>query len=254
MEFYLHNKDDRKSSTLVNLATTFKLNDINYIVYYNTEVEKSVIDIYIGKISYGDQCLVINKIDSDKQSEFLNIIKSILASNAPETEFSDYENIIDTATIVLESVQKIQIPTNSLDILKKYHNKEVEVESEKIQEETTDDFETENDNSDINIETTNELDTINEQSEPKENNENLEDKEDIKTSDNQTTIDNQTAPNSDNFINSNDKLSSLDNMLEDRNKKAKEPKKKMVSTPIIVLFVIVIIISIILYFFGESLS
>ena len=32
MEFYLHNKDDRKSSTLVNLATTFKLDNVNYIV------------------------------------------------------------------------------------------------------------------------------------------------------------------------------------------------------------------------------
>lgn len=119
MEFYLHSKDDRKSSTLVNLATTFKIDDVNYIVYYNTQVEKSVIDIYIGKISYGDQCLVVNKIDSEKQNTFLDVIKGILSNNNPVTEISDYSNIIDTATIVLDSVQKISIPTSSLENLKK---------------------------------------------------------------------------------------------------------------------------------------
>ena len=124
MEFYLHNKDDQKSSTLVELATTFKIDDINYIVYYNKQVEKSMIDVYIGIISYGNQSLIINKIDSDKQGKFLSVIKDIMASKSPETEYGDYDNIIDTATIILESVQKIQIPTNSLEILKKYHKKE----------------------------------------------------------------------------------------------------------------------------------
>lgn len=131
MEFYLHNKDDQKSSTLVELATTFKIDDINYIVYYNKQVEKSMIDIYIGIISYGDQSLVINKIDSDKQGKFLSVIKDIMASKSPETEYGDYDNIIGTATIILESVQKIQIPTTSLEILNKYHKKE-ETSTEEI--------------------------------------------------------------------------------------------------------------------------
>ncbi len=131
MEFYLHNKDDQKSSTLVELATTFKIDDINYIVYYNKQVEKSMIDIYIGIISYGDQSLIIKKIDSDKQGKFLSIIKDIMASKSPETEYGDYDNIIGTATIILESVQKIQIPTNSLEILNKYHKKE-ETSTEEI--------------------------------------------------------------------------------------------------------------------------
>lgn len=234
MEFYLHNKDDRKSSTLVNLATTFKLDDVNYIIYYNTQVEKSVIDIYIGKISYGDQCLVINKIDSDKQNSFLNIIKGILSNNNPVTEFSDYDNIIDTATIVLDNVQKIQIPTTSLDNLKKYHKKD-EVDSnnqavETKKEEISFDF-------DKKIEQ-----NLNEEKPIDEVKENVQSNE----------YDEDIDP-TESFINSNDKLSGLDNLLNERKKEAK-PKQKAISTPILVLLIIVIILGAVLYFVGNSMS
>lgn len=234
MEFYLHNKDDRKSSTLVNLATTFKLDDVNYIIYYNTQVEKSVIDIYIGKISYGDQCLVINKIDSDKQNSFLNIIKGILSNNNPVTEFSDYDNIIDTATIVLDNVQKIQIPTTSLDNLKKYHKKD-EVDSnnqavETKKEEISFDFDKKIEQ---NLNEEKQIDKV------KENVQSNEYDEDIDPTES--------------FINSNDKLSGLDNLLNERKKEAK-PKQKAISTPILVLLIIVIILGAVLYFVGNSMS
>ena len=52
MEFYIHDKDDRKVKTSVNLATTFKIDDTNYIVYYNTQVEKGVIDYAFRKGRY----------------------------------------------------------------------------------------------------------------------------------------------------------------------------------------------------------
>lgn len=252
MEFYLYNKDDRKSSTLVNLATTFKLNDINYIVYYNTEVEKSVIDIYIGKISYGDQCLVINKIDSDKQGDFLNIIKSILASNAPETEFGDYDNIIDTATIVLESVQKIQIPTTSLDILKKYHSKELDKESTlEPNIELTDE-------NNVNVEDEEALKTQNNSSEMVKEQE-LENQISQTLENNQTAVEtennqNEDNSNSDSFIHSDDKLSSLDNLLSEKSNKEKVKKKKIISAPILILLIIVIIGAIILYVVGDNIG
>lgn len=231
MEFYLHNKDDRKSSTLVNLATTFKLDDVNYIVYYNTQVEKSVIDIYIGKISYGDQCLIINKIDNDKQNAFLNIIKGILSNSNPETEISDYSNIIDTATIVLESVQKISIPTSSLDSLKKYHNvEEILDTNEEKKEEISFDF-----------------DNKIEQNLNKDN-----DAEQLEKSKTDEEVDEDIDP-TESFINSNDKLSNLDNLLSTRDKDEK-PKQKKINTPLLILLIFVVIVGIVLYFVGNNIS
>lgn len=243
MEFYLHNKDDRKSSTLVDLGTTFKIDDINYIVYYNKQVEKSVIDIYIGKISYGDQCLVINKIDDDKQAKFLNIIKSILANDNPETEFGDYDNIIDTATIVLETVQKIQIPTASLDNLKKYHkNINESLENEPVSENTL------------------KIENVSTNDKTVENNPNgVEQKKEEpvvtdKKEEHVTLDNNQTVASGLSF---DDKLSSLNEALNERKEKEEKKankKKKAISTPILILFIIVVIGSVILYFVGNGLE
>lgn len=244
MEFYLHNKDDRKSSTLVNLGTTFKIDDVNYIVYFNTQVEKSMIDIYIGKISYGDQCLVINKIDDDKQNNFLNIIKSVLAGNNPETELGDYDNIIDTATIVLETVQKIQIPTTSLDNLKNYHknindvsdNKEASDDSLKIENVTSDTKKVESKND-------------------------IEFKEDKTLSSNKETVNSASSVDNNQTVSSglsfDDKLSSLNEALNERKEKEEKKankKKKAISTPVLVLLIIAVIGSAILYFVGNGLE
>lgn len=236
MEFYLYNKDDRKSGTLVNLGTTFKLNDTNYIVYFNTQVEKSVIDIYIGKISYGDQCLVINKIDDDKQNAFLDIIKSILAGNNPETEFGDYDNIIDTASIVLENVQKIQIPTTSLDNLKKYHKNINDIASETSKQ------------SENNLESNNEVDN-------KDNkiNNNEKDKANIVDKKELSVVDSSESSS----LSFDDKLSSLNaalNKRKEREEKKANKKKKAISTPILILLIIVVIGSVILYFVGNGLE
>ena len=234
MEFYLHNKDDRKSSTLVNLATTFKLDDVNYIVYYNTQVEKSVIDIYIGKISYGDQCLIINKIDSDKQNAFLNIIKGILSNNNPETEISDYSNIIDTATIVLESVQKISIPTSSLDNLKKYHNAEQILNTSEASQEEKEEISFDFDNKiEQNLNKDNKV-------------------EQLENSKEEEKIDEDIDP-TESFINSNDKLSNLDNLLNKREKDEK-PKQKKISTPLLILLIFVVIAGIVLLVVGNNIS
>lgn len=259
MEFYLHNKDDRKLKTLVNLATTFKIDDDNYIIYYNTEVEKTVIDIYIGKISYGNECLVINKLPTDKQNKFLSVVKEILANKNPETEFSDYKNIIATATIVLESVQKIQIPTSSLDALKKYHNDEINFEideefnsndinieqnienennNNKIEDNETISFEMDNNFNDDNINTQN------------NKNENNEQKMESTT---ESKIEENT---SDTFINSNDMLNGLDNLLNERNekKKIKSKKEKKINTPLLVVLILVLIITAVLYFVGNGIE
>ncbi len=234
MEFYLHSKDDRKSSTLVNLATTFKIDDVNYIVYYNTQVEKSVIDIYIGKISYGDQCLVVNKIDSEKQNTFLDVIKGILSNNNPVTEISDYSNIIDTATIVLDSVQKISIPTSSLENLKKYHrNEEIEDTNE----------ETPKENEEISFDFDNKI----EQNLNKDNN--IEPKDSSKD---EEEVDEDIDP-TESFIHSDDKLSSLDNLLNNKEKESK-PKKKLISTPVLTMLILAVILCIVLYLVGNNLS
>ena len=234
MEFYLHSKDDRKSSTLVKLATTFKIDDVNYIVYYNTQVEKSVIDIYIGKISYGDQCLVVNKIDSEKQNTFLDVIKGILSNNNPVTEISDYSNIIDTATIVLDSVQKISIPTSSLENLKKYHrNEEIEDTNE----------ETPKENEEISFDFDNKI----EQNLNKDNN--IEPKDSSKD---EEEVDEDIDP-TESFIHSDDKLSSLDNLLNNKEKESK-PKKKLISTPVLTMLILAVILCIVLYLVGNNLS
>ena len=234
MEFYLHSKDDRKSSTLVNLATTFKIDDVNYIVYYNTQVEKSVIDIYIGKISYGDQCLVVNKIDNEKQNTFLDVIKGILSNNNPVTEISDYSNIIDTATIVLDSVQKISIPTSSLENLKKYHrNEEIEDTNE----------ETPKENEEISFDFDNKI----EQNLNKDNN--IEPKDSSKD---EEEVDEDIDP-TESFIHSDDKLSSLDNLLNNKEKESK-PKKKLISTPVLTMLILAVILCIVLYLVGNNLS
>ncbi len=234
MEFYLHSKDDRKSSTLVNLATTFKIDDVNYIVYYNTQVEKSVIDIYIGKISYGDQCLVVNKIDSEKQSTFLDVIKGILSNNNPVTEISDYSNIIDTATIVLDSVQKISIPTSSLENLKKYHRNEEIVDTNE---------ETPKENEEISFDFDNKI----EQNLNKDNN--IETKDSSKD---EEEVDEDIDP-TESFIHSDDKLSSLDNLLNNKEKESK-PKKKLISTPVLTMLILAVILCIVLYLVGNNLS
>ena len=227
MEFYLHSKDDRKSSTLVNLATTFKIDDVNYIVYYNTQVEKSVIDIYIGKISYGDQCLVVNKIDSEKQNTFLDVIKGILSNNNPVTEISDYSNIIDTATIVLDSVQKISIPTSSLENLKKYHRNEEIVDTNE---------ETPKENEEISFDFDNKI----EQNLNKDNN--IETKDSSKD---EEEVDEDIDP-TESFIHSDDKLSSLDNLLNNKEKESK-PKKKLISTPVLTMLILAVILCIVLF-------
>ncbi len=236
MEFYLYNKDDRKSSTLVNLGTTFKLDNVNYIVYYNTQVEKSSIDIYIGKISYGDQCLIINKIDNEKQNDFLTVVKSILAGNNPTTETSDYENIIDTATIVLESVQKIQVPTTSLDFLKNYHKNPADIakendltENKEIENKSVTVTPTANSNNDIKVE---------------------EKKEEVSEVGNNITSNNSTTTSTMVF---NDKLGNLDSVLNEKDTPKKHKSKKMISTPILVLLIIVVIGSVILYFVGNNI-
>ena len=234
MEFYLHSKDDRKSSTLVNLATTFKIDDVNYIVYYNTQVEKSVIDIYIGKISYGDQCLVVNKIDSEKQSTFLDVIKGILSNNNPVTEISDYSNIIDTATIVLDSIQKISIPTSSLENLKKYHRNEEIVDTNE---------ETPKENEEISFDFDNKI----EQNLNKDNN--IETKDSSKD---EEEVDEDIDP-TESFIHSDDKLSSLDNLLNNKEKESK-PKKKLISTPVLTMLILAVILCIVLYLVGNNLS
>lgn len=256
MEFYLHNKDDRKLKTLVNLVTTFKIDDDNYIIYYNTEVEKTVIDIYIGKISYGDECLVINKLPSDKQNKFLEVIKQILANKNPEIEFSDYKNIIDTATIVLESVQKIQIPTSSLDLLKNYHTEEINVENneefngneinieQKIENENSDN-EIE-DNETISFEIDNNFNDDNINSQSNENNEQkIENTSESKIEEN----------DSNNFINSNDMLNGLDNLLNEREekKKIKSNKEKKINTPLLIILILVLMVTVILYFIGNGI-
>lgn len=245
MEFYLHNKDDRKSSTLVNLGTTFKIDDTNYLVYYNKQVEKSVIDIYIGKISYGDQCLVINKIDEDKQTKFLNIIKSILANDNPETEFGDYDNIIDTATIVLETVQKIQIPTASLENLKKYHKNINDVSEDKAVSENTLKIENVSTDEKVVENNTTNIDQKKDTTVASEN------KVETVTS---TTVNNQTVSNSLSF---DDKLSSLNEALNEKKEKEEKKankKKKAISTPVLVLLIIAVIGSAILYFVGNGLE
>lgn len=234
MEFYLHSKDDRKSSTLVNLATTFKIDDVNYIVYYNTQVEKSVIDIYIGKISYGDQCLVVNKIDSEKQNTFLDVIKGILSNNNPVTEISDYSNIIDTATIVLDSVQKISIPTSSLENLKKYHRNEEIVDTNE---------ETPKENEEISFDFDNKI----EQNLNKDNN--IETKDSSKD---EEEVDEDIDP-TESFIHSDDKLSSLDNLLNNKEKESK-PKKKLISTSVLTMLILAVILCIVLYLVGNNLS
>ncbi len=243
MEFYLYNKDDRKSKTLVNLGTTFKLGDTNYIVYYNTQVEKSSIDIYIGKISYGDQCLVINKIDNDKQNDFLNIVKSILAANNPKTEFGDYDNIIDTATIVLESVQKIQVPTASLDALKIYHKNiddisEEESKSERITK--TNQGIVNNDNNEL-------FNTLKTTVDNKESN--TSNIDETKNSQEISAKNNNTTET--NTMSFNDKLGDLDNVLNEKNKTKEKKPKKLISTPLLVLLIIVVVGSAILYIVGN---
>lgn len=243
MEFYLYNKDDRKSKTLVNLGTTFKLGDTNYIVYYNTQVEKSSIDIYIGKISYGDQCLVINKIDNDKQNDFLNIVKSILAANNPKTEFGDYDNIIDTATIVLESVQKIQVPTASLDALKNYHKNIDDISEEESKSEhitKTNQEIVNNDNKELsNTSKT----TVDNKESNTSNIDETKNSQEISAKNNNTT---ET-----NTMSFNDKLGDLDNVLNEKNKTKEKKPKKLISTPLLVLLIIVVVGSAILYIVGN---
>ena len=249
MEFYLYNKDDRKLKTLVNLATTFKIGETNYIVYYNTQTEKSVIDIYIGKIGYDDECLAINKVDFEKQGQFLATIKDILASKNPETDDSDYQNIIDTATIVLEEVQKIQIPTSSLEMLLNY-KKNNEPSIEDIVPET---------NTDINSGKSNEGNTTTQidNNAPSEivndnlNNNNMASDNNVNIIPNDNVVsqkqDNQINHNvvDNNYINGNDKLNDLDNLINVQQDKKNKPKKeKQISTPILVMLVLVVIIAI----------
>ena len=239
MEFYIHNKDDNKLTTAVNLATQFKLEEENYIIYYNTQVEKSSIDIYIGQISYGNKNLIITKIAPEKQNEFLNVIKDILAGNNPETEQSDYANIIDTATIVLDSVQKIQIPTKSLEILTKYHNPSIK--EEKQVETANNEVETTTETSKEDVPSVEEKTTET----PKEDVPNEEEK----TEENKA-IETTSAPvekkKKKNIIDTD--LSSLDSLINqnDSNKKEKQEKikeksNKAINTPLLVLLIITII-------------
>lgn len=249
MEFYLYNKDDRKSSTLVNLGTTFKLNDTNYIIYYNTQVEKSSIDIYIGKISYGDQCLVVNKIDDDKQNDFLTVVKSILANNNPETAFGDYDNIIDTATIVLESVQKIQVPTTSLDTLKNYHKNIADTSKEEIKLENTTEAKQEGVNNNDSIASATST-TVEDKKEVNSNST-------VAVQDNKEVDTNNNASNNSEATNTmvfNDKLGNLDHVLNEKDKSKEKKPKKAISTPILVLLIIVLIGSAILYFVGNGME
>jgi hypothetical protein len=126
MEIFIANKDDQKYKTKYELINLFKLEEINYIIYRLKEGEKSVTNIYIGKLEYGENNLVIKKIDDDKQNTFLSLIKSILSGQTPETIISDYVNIIEAADIILDSTQKIQVPTDSLHYLINYPEKEKE--------------------------------------------------------------------------------------------------------------------------------
>ena len=237
MEFFIHNKDDNKLTTLVNLATQFKIGEDNFIVYYNTQVEKTSIDIYIGQLSYGNQNLIITKIVPEKQNEFLQIIKDILAGKNPETEKSDYANIIDTATIVLDSVQKIQIPTKSLDLLLNYPSPSLENKTE----ETTN-------NEEQNIENKSE-DTLENKTEETTNVEETPQESNVETTKQETNVE-ETTTNSP--IDTD--LSGLDTLLrenEDTKKKAKEKldnkSKKAINTPLLVVLILTIIAGIIYF-------
>lgn len=255
MEFYLYNKDDRKLKTLVNLATIFKVGEINYIVYYNTQTEKSVIDIYIGKISYGDECLVINKIDAEKQGEFLSIIKDILASKNPETADSDYQNIIDTATIVLEEVQKIQIPTSGLDILLNYRKKTEPSMEEIVPETNTDINSSKNmtglESNSVGISINNaELENEAVTSHLSTTDMNSENKNDFV--ENEQSVSHEKNGNVSNldstYMRGNDKLNDLDNLINEQQskhvKKEESKKDKKISTPILVMLILVVIIAV----------
>lgn len=243
MEFYIHNKDDNKLTTAVNLATQFKIGEDNYIIYYNTQVEKSSIDIFIGQISYGNQNLVITKIAVEKQNEFLNIVKDILAGKNPKTEPSDYANIIDTATIILDSVQKIQIPTKSLDTLINYPKKE---ETENVEN-------NEISNENINTETTQETEvkSDNEIQEKQEDN-TIQENNEVSTPETSDIEKEQTNDNNQNIIDTD--LSGLDSLINqsDNNKKEKIDKKKtkenkVISTPILVMLILAIIAGVIYF-------
>ena len=243
MEFYIHNKDDNKLTTAVNLATQFKIGEDNYIIYYNTQVEKSSIDIFIGQISYGNQNLVITKIAVEKQNEFLNIVKDILAGKNPKTEPSDYANIIDTATIILDSVQKIQIPTKSLDTLINYPKKE---ETENVEN-------NEISNENINTETTQETEvkSDNEIQEKQEDN-TIQENNEVSTPETSDIEKEQTNDNNPNIIDTD--LSGLDSLINqsDNNKKEKIDKKKtkenkVISTPILVMLILAIIAGVIYF-------
>ena len=222
MEFYIHDKDDRKVKTSVNLATTFKMDDINYIVYYNTQVEKTNIDIYIGKIKYGDQCLVINKVDSDKQTKFLSTLKSILSGKKPETDISDYYNIIDTATIVLESVQKIKIQTSLLELLQKYKEVKPEiVENKKSDEEIKEE-------------------KIKEELKKKEEEESKnDDKSFVEDLEKTNEHINKDLSGLDSLINKNE------DDKKKRNQKNKEKENRKISLPILIMLILSIIVAII---------
>ncbi len=220
MEFYLHNKDDNKLTSAVNLATQFKIGEDNYIIYYETQVEKSSIDIFIGQISYGNQNLIISKIAVEKQNEFLGIVKDILAGKNPKTEQSDYANIIDTATIVLDSVQKIQIPTKSLDNLKKYHNKNIETinqEENKIEENKIEEQKIENEGI---IENSNVIPPAKQETEEKNN------------------VVNTDLSSLDSLINQSE------NIKKEKLEKKKINDKKQISTPILIMLIISIIVGI----------
>lgn len=262
MEFYIHNKDDQKLSTLVNLGTVFKFDETNYIVYYNKQVEKSMIDIYIGKISYGDNSLVISKIDKSKQSEFLQIIKEILSNKNPETEISDYAKIIDTATIILDGVQKIQIPTISLENLKNYHNIEKEVYGNNLDVNNEEEInnvvpDTDEVKSDLTA-------NNNGQKENKYDNELSidemvpETRKDIYDKQNNKNLnildeDNKSIVKSDNsYINPNSNISNLDNLLNERENKKNKDTKKAINTPLLIILIITIVVAIVLYILGQN--
>ncbi len=262
MEFYIYNKDDRKSKTLVNLGTTFNIDGTNYIIYYITQVEKTTIDIYIGKISYGDQCLVINKIDPEQQGKFLSVVKEILAGQKPKTEYSDYVNIIGTATIVLESVQKIQIPTESLNNIINYNQtEEPTVQPQNIQtdeekdEEAINDYDMFNEDNNLPENKDNNQLNANDQNIPVNNTVNEIDNSATvpNVSDNNTDASNisdnntESTNTSDNtIISSNDSLTSLDKIINEKAEqdKAKKNKKKVISTPLLILLIVVVIIGI----------
>ena len=107
----------------------------------------------------------------------------------------------------MDSVQKISIPTSSLENLKKYHRNEEIVDTNE---------ETPKENEEISFDFDNKI----EQNLNKDNN--IETKDSSKD---EEEVDEDIDP-TESFIHSDDKLSSLDNLLNNKEKESK-PKKEL---------------------------